>query len=324
MADVCCCSANLVLMTNRMAQRVFFVSTLLRARRGPAVDRRACSGATSSTSWPTGARSARSLASRRCAPRRMGQDHARLPDAGRAGTRPPPARPHSRGAGSDQRGAARRRAGPPLARAEAWQLAGARGRDHARHNWRPRSPNRAACRGRMPTRWRSTPERHRPGSRPNWRCTTPCCRCATRTATLVLASEGDLDPVSAAALARKLKRPVSLRHRAEGPGHGGPAALASRRAAERRTPALETPRSRPAACGRGQAEALWQEYVSRQVLFAEVLMSLGHLDAAALSAVLLRHERSSMSLGEYMVGQGMISPAVLHEALDLQVRCRAR
>ena len=71
---------------------------------------------------------------------------------------------------------------------------------------------------------------------------------------------------------------------------------------------------------RRQAEALWTEYVSRQVLFAEVLMSLGHLDAAALSAALLRHERSSMSLGEYMVGQGMISPEVLQEALDLQVQ----
>ena len=43
-------------------------------------------------------------------------------------------------------------------------------------------------------------------------------------------------------------------------------------------------------------------------------MSLGHLDGAALSAVLLRHERSSLSLGEYMVGQGIISPAVLRRS----------
>jgi adsorption protein B len=54
------------------------------------------------------------------------------------------------------------------------------------------------------------------------------------------------------------------------------------------------------------------------VLFAEVLMSLGHMDAAALNAILLRHERSSLSLGQFMVGQGMISAAVLEEALDLQ------
>ena len=40
----------------------------------------------------------------------------------------------------------------------------------------------------------------------------------------------------------------------------------------------------------------------------------------ALSAALLRHERSSLSLGQYMVGQGMISAEVLQEALDLQER----
>ena len=66
------------------------------------------------------------------------------------------------------------------------------------------------------------------------------------------------------------------------------------------------------------AEALWQEYVSRQVLFAEVVMSLGHLDAAALNAVLLRHETTSMSLGQFLVEQGVIDAAVLQEALELQ------
>ena len=69
---------------------------------------------------------------------------------------------------------------------------------------------------------------------------------------------------------------------------------------------------------REKAEEMWQEYVSRQLLFAEVLMSLGHLDAVALNAVLLRHERSSMSLGEYLVSQGIVSSAVLREALELQ------
>jgi adsorption protein B len=135
--------------------------------------------------------------------------------------------------------------------------------------------------------------------------------------TLVLASEGDLDPVSRAALSRKLKRPVSyiivpkgqvtvgLRHwHLRGQPGEGRQALDEELKAGRLAPE--------------EAEALWQEYVSRQVLFAEVLMSLGHLDAAALGAALLRHERSSLSLGEYMVGQGMISPAVLQEALDLQ------
>jgi adsorption protein B len=47
-------------------------------------------------------------------------------------------------------------------------------------------------------------------------------------------------------------------------------------------------------------------------------MSLGHLDAAALSSVLLRHERTSMRLGEYLVAEEIISEAVLQEALELQ------
>ncbi len=135
--------------------------------------------------------------------------------------------------------------------------------------------------------------------------------------TLVLASEGDLDPVSLAALARKVKRPVSyvivpkgqvtvgLRHwHARRPSDGARQALDAAVAAGRL----------PAA----KAETLWQEYVSRQVLFAEVLMSLGHLDAAALNAVLLRHAGTSMSLGQYLVEQNVIDPAVLDEALELQ------
>jgi adsorption protein B len=135
--------------------------------------------------------------------------------------------------------------------------------------------------------------------------------------TLVLASEGDLDPVSAAALARKLARPVSyvivpkgqvtigLRHwhaphRSDDPRVTLNAAVAA---------GLLSPE---------KAEELWQEFVSRQVLFAEVLMSLGQLDPAALSAVLLRRERGSLSLGAYMVGLGLISEAALQEALELQ------
>lgn len=135
--------------------------------------------------------------------------------------------------------------------------------------------------------------------------------------TLVLASEGDLDPVSTAALARKLKRPVRYVIVPKGQVTVGLRHLHPRRQADAGRQALD------AAVTSGElapdrAEVLWHEYVSRQVLFAEVLMSLGHLDAAALSAALLRHERSSVSLGEYLIGQGMISPAVLQEALDLQ------
>lgn len=135
--------------------------------------------------------------------------------------------------------------------------------------------------------------------------------------TLVVASEGYLDPVSVAALARKVERKISYvivpkGHVTVGLRHWH---LPHRFADGRRE--LEA----AVAAGRisgGRAGSLWNEHVSRQVLFADILMSLGHLDAAALSAALLRHVRSASSLGEYMVAQRMISPEVLQEALDLQ------
>jgi len=136
--------------------------------------------------------------------------------------------------------------------------------------------------------------------------------------TLVLASEGDLDPVSTAALARKLKRPVSYVIVPK-----GQVTVGLRYWHPRPQPTEDARQVLKDAVAAGlvpasRADALWQVYVSRQVLFAEVLMSLGHLDRAALSAVLLRQERGSTSLGEYMVGAGMISEAAVNEALALQ------
>jgi len=135
--------------------------------------------------------------------------------------------------------------------------------------------------------------------------------------TLVVASESDLDPVATAALARKLDRSiryviapkgqvtVGLRHwyarlRTEDPRAMLDAVVASGR----------LPRAR--------GDVLWKEFVSRQVLLADVLTSLGHLDGAALRSSLLRHERTASGLGEYLVSEGIISREVLHEALALQ------
>jgi bacteriophage N4 adsorption protein B len=134
---------------------------------------------------------------------------------------------------------------------------------------------------------------------------------------LVLASEGYLDPVSAAALGRKLTRPVRYVIVPKGQVTVGLRHWYMQRQTEAARQALDDA-LRAGRLTSGRAEALWQEYVSRQVLFAQVLMSLGHLDAAALSAVLLRHERGSLSLGEYMVSLWIVSSAALDEALQLQ------
>jgi adsorption protein B len=135
--------------------------------------------------------------------------------------------------------------------------------------------------------------------------------------TLVLASEGEVDPVSAAALARKLKRPVCSVIVPKGQVTVGLRHWYPQRPVEDPRRALEEAVT-AGTLSKAKAEGIWQEYVSRQVLFAEILMSLGHLDRAALTAVLLRHDRASCSLGEYMVGLGMISAAAVEEALELQ------
>lgn len=135
--------------------------------------------------------------------------------------------------------------------------------------------------------------------------------------TLVLASEAELDPVAAAALTRKLKRPVDYVIVPKGQVTVGLRHWYPQR------PTDDPRRTLDAAVAAGvlpaaKAYDVWQEYVSRQLLFAEVLMSLGHLDRAALAAVLLRHERASCSLGEYMVKLGVISAAAVDEAIELQ------
>ncbi|GGP25936.1 cyclic di-3',5'-guanylate-activated glycosyltransferase NfrB [Silvimonas amylolytica] len=134
---------------------------------------------------------------------------------------------------------------------------------------------------------------------------------------LVVASESDIDPVSLAALSRKLARPVNyviaLR---------GEVTVGLRHWYVPYT--QEDPRGLLDATLRAglmtaePASQLWQRYVHQQVLFAEILMSLGHIDAAALKALLLRHERTSESLGEFLVGQGVISAEILQQALHLQ------
>jgi adsorption protein B len=134
---------------------------------------------------------------------------------------------------------------------------------------------------------------------------------------LVVASESDLDPVSIAALARKLKRPVSYVIVPKGQVTVG---LRQWHARRRTDDARQLLKQAVAArrLTAESAEAVWQEYVSRQILFAEIVTSLGHLDTAALSAVLLRHETATVSLGHFLVEQGIIDSAVLNEALAVQ------
>ena len=135
--------------------------------------------------------------------------------------------------------------------------------------------------------------------------------------TLVVASESSLDPVALAALGRKLGRPVSYVIAPKGQVTVGLRHFYARNKTENARGLLETAVV-DGELSKAAADALWSEYVSRQLLFADVLTSLGHLDVAALRSVLLRHERSPLGLGDFLVREGIISKEVLKEALTLQ------
>jgi bacteriophage N4 adsorption protein B len=134
---------------------------------------------------------------------------------------------------------------------------------------------------------------------------------------LVLASESVIDPVSLAAIARKLKAPiknilarhgqvtVGLRHWYSHIKGNDPRKQLDDTVAEGRL----TPT---------QAEVIWEYFVSRQFMFAEILRSLGRIDAASLNALLLQQENTNESLGQFLVKNNIISEQTLQEALELQ------
>ncbi|WP_266172026.1 glycosyl transferase family protein [Dyella subtropica] len=136
---------------------------------------------------------------------------------------------------------------------------------------------------------------------------------------LVLASESYIDPVSMAAIARQLDRPVRYVI-----AHKGQVTVGLRRWYAHVRDHNHDPRGLlDAAMRSGQidgdrATTLWDSYVSRQVTLGEVLVAQGHLDEVAFRALLLKHARSGLPLGEFLVGQGVISRETLDRMLTLQ------
>ncbi len=134
---------------------------------------------------------------------------------------------------------------------------------------------------------------------------------------LVLASESALDPISLAAIGRKLhhqilyvivpKGQVTIglrkwyaRNKSADPRQALDGALAAGK--------IET----------NQANEIWQFYISRQILLAEILVSLGHINEAALRALLLQHSDSNLYLGDFLVDKNIITSETLEKALELQ------
>ncbi|QWD93487.1 phage adsorption protein NrfB [Polynucleobacter asymbioticus] len=134
---------------------------------------------------------------------------------------------------------------------------------------------------------------------------------------LVLASESNIDPVSLAAIARKLKMPVKNVLARHGEITVGLRHWYANIKTEDPKQLLENAIS-AGKITRAQADKIWDYFVPRQFLFAEILMSLGRIDKASLNALLLQHENSAENLSQFLVGNNIISDETLKEALDLQ------
>jgi len=134
---------------------------------------------------------------------------------------------------------------------------------------------------------------------------------------LTVACEDGIDPVSLAALERKMSCKVHYVIVPRGQVVTGLRYWYARRRGLDDRAMLNT------AVEKGwlnaqQASELWQQFVPRQLLFAEVLTSLGHINNSAMSALLLRHERSNKPLGAFLVSEGVVTQETLDQVLKLQ------
>ena len=134
---------------------------------------------------------------------------------------------------------------------------------------------------------------------------------------LVVASESALDPISLAAISRKLHRQILYIMVPKGQVTIGLRKWYARnKSADPRQvldDALSSGKIKP-----NQAGEIWQFYVSRQLLLAEILQSLGHINEAALRALLLQHSVTNLYLGDFLVDKNIISRETLDKALELQ------
>ncbi len=134
---------------------------------------------------------------------------------------------------------------------------------------------------------------------------------------LILACETYLDPVSLGALSRKLKSPVSYVIACKGEVTVGLRRWYVR--GQRQDPKrLLQKVLADGLLDDAQLGEIWTRYLASQVMLPEILISLGHIDEAALRSLLLRHERSEATLAHFLVEQEVISEPVLSQAQALQ------
>lgn len=134
---------------------------------------------------------------------------------------------------------------------------------------------------------------------------------------LVLACETYLDPVTLGALSRKLKSPVSYVVACKGEVTLGLLRWYIRE--QQQDPRMLLQRAlADGVIDEHQFTAIWARFVTSLVMLPEILISLGYIDEAALRSLLLRHERSEVTLAHFLVEQEVISEQILIEAERLQ------
>jgi adsorption protein B len=135
--------------------------------------------------------------------------------------------------------------------------------------------------------------------------------------TLTLACESVIDPISLAALARKLKCKIKYVIAPLGQVTVGLRHWYARHRGEDPRALLDHARQ-TGQITELQASEIWAYFTSHQLLFAEILLSLGRIDTASLSAILLQHAKTDENLGSFLVSRNIVSKETLENALLIQ------
>jgi adsorption protein B len=134
---------------------------------------------------------------------------------------------------------------------------------------------------------------------------------------LVVASESALDPISLAAIGRKVHHQIRYVIVPKGQVTIGLRKWYVRNKSVDPRKVLDDALTE-GKIKSNEVDDIWNFYVSRQVLLAEILVSLGHINEAALRALLLQHSVTNLYLGDFLVDKNIISQETLEKALALQ------
>jgi adsorption protein B len=134
---------------------------------------------------------------------------------------------------------------------------------------------------------------------------------------LVVASEAAIDPISLAAISRKVHCQISYVIVPKGQVTIGLRKwYANNKLSDPRKVLDDAIAVKKVTVD--QAAEIWKFYVARQTLLAEILVSLGHINEAALRALLLQHSVTNLYLGDFLVDKNIITRDTLEKALALQ------